>query len=52
VFQPGYSTDADGTGFGLVIVEQVARAHGWSVTLTETDGGGTRFEFAAVETTD
>lgn len=28
VFEPGYSTGQDGTGFGLPIVEQVAGAHG------------------------
>ncbi len=45
VFEAGYSTETDGTGFGLQIVEQVAEAHGWSVRLVESETGGARFEF-------
>jgi Signal transduction histidine kinase len=45
VFEAGYSTLDDGTGFGLQIVEQVAETHGWSVRLVEAEDGGARFEF-------
>jgi PAS domain S-box-containing protein len=45
VFEAGYSTDADGTGFGLRIVEQIAEAHGWDVAVGESAEGGARFEF-------
>ena len=45
VFERGYSTTNGGTGFGLAIVSDIAVAHGWSVTLTESDSGGARFEF-------
>jgi signal transduction histidine kinase len=45
VFEHGYSTDADGTGFGLSIVGAVADAHGWEMRVTEGDEGGARFEF-------
>jgi signal transduction histidine kinase len=45
VFDHGYSTSESGTGFGLSIVDTVARAHGWDVTLTESSSGGARFEF-------
>jgi signal transduction histidine kinase len=48
VFQAGYSDDG-GTGLGLAIVGQVARAHGWSVSVTESDAGGARFEIGGVE---
>ncbi len=46
VFQYGHSGD-DGTGIGLAVVERVADAHGWEVSLTDADGGGggARFEF-------
>ena len=44
VLQSGYS-DNDGTGFGLSIVDAVAEAHGWELVITESDGGGARFEF-------
>ena len=43
VFDIGYSTSAAGTGFGLSIVEQIADAHGWTITVTESADGGTRF---------
>jgi PAS domain S-box-containing protein len=46
VFRSGFST-ADGSGLGLSVVERIAEAHGWSVELVESDGGGTRFEFDA-----
>ncbi|MFD1572401.1 PAS domain S-box protein [Halorubrum laminariae] len=44
VFERGYSTSADGTGLGLSIVEQVVDAHGWEISITSAEGGGTRFE--------
>jgi PAS domain S-box-containing protein len=49
VFESGYSTSDDGTGFGLAIVEQVADLHGWDVSVTESDAGGARFEFSGVD---
>jgi signal transduction histidine kinase len=49
IFEAGYSTTGDGTGFGLRIVEQIADAHGWEITVTENEQGGARFEFTGVE---
>ncbi|WP_121741627.1 PAS domain S-box protein [Natronorubrum halophilum] len=49
VFETGYSTTTDGTGFGLSIVERIADAHGWTVTVVNGDSGGARFEFRDVE---
>ena len=49
VFDPGYSSVPDGTGFGLAIVQRLAEAHGWDVTLTDSESGGARFEFSGVE---
>jgi len=48
VFKPGFTTKEDGTGFGMVSIKQIAMAHGWDVTITESDAGGVRFEFTAV----
>ena len=45
VFTPGYTTGANGTGFGLSIVKEVANAHGWSARATGGTNGGARFEF-------
>ncbi|AUG48913.1 PAS domain-containing sensor histidine kinase [Haloarcula taiwanensis] len=50
VFEAGHSTAVNGTGFGLRIVEQIADAHGWTVTVTDSESGGARFEFHGVET--
>lgn len=45
VFEPGFTTSDEGTGFGLAIVRRIAEAHGWSVDLRASDEGGARFEF-------
>jgi len=44
VFEHGYTTNTDGTGFGLSIVKEIVEAHGWSISLTESNAGGVRFE--------
>lgn len=48
VLEDGYTTDAGGTGFGLAIVSQIADAHGWDVSVTDSDRGGARFEISGV----
>ncbi|QLD90293.1 PAS domain S-box protein [Natronomonas salina] len=48
VFDAGYSTNAEGTGFGLSIVKEIVDAHGWDITATESAGGGARFEVSGV----
>ncbi|SDJ33774.1 hybrid sensor histidine kinase/response regulator [Natronorubrum texcoconense] len=45
----GYSTAAEGTGFGLAIVSEVVEAHGWSIALEESASGGLRIA-VSVET--
>jgi signal transduction histidine kinase len=49
VFDSGYSTSENGTGFGLAIVERIVEAHGWTIDLAESDDGGARFEIRGVE---
>jgi signal transduction histidine kinase len=49
IFTMGYSTDTDGTGFGLSIVNQVVGAHGWTIRVTDGTEGGARFEITDVE---
>ena len=48
VFDSGFTTGEDGTGFGLAIVRSIAEAHGWTVTATESETGGARFEVTGV----
>ncbi len=61
IFESGYTTADEGTGFGLAIVAEIADAHGWDVDVTgSTDGGsesaarpgGARFEFSGVTIVD
>lgn len=49
VFDFGYSTEQDGTGFGLNIAKQVVEAHGWQISVTEGTEGGARFEITGVQ---
>ncbi|MFC7196597.1 GAF domain-containing protein [Halosimplex aquaticum] len=49
IFDVGFSTNDGGTGFGLNIVERIAQAHGWDVSVGESADGGARFEFTGVE---
>ncbi|WP_123124775.1 sensor histidine kinase [Halosegnis longus] len=44
VFESGYTTNPDGTGFGLAIVKRIVEAHGWKIKVTEGTDGGARFE--------
>ncbi|QSG06684.1 PAS domain-containing protein [Halapricum desulfuricans] len=45
VFEHGYTTNDGGTGLGLSIVSDIAAAHGWTPSVTESESGGARFEF-------
>ncbi len=45
LFDPGTTTSEAGTGFGLSIVREIADAHGWTVSVGESETGGARFEF-------
>ena len=44
IFDPFYSTRADGTGLGLSVVRRLAREYDWAITVGEVTGGGAEFE--------
>lgn len=48
VFEGGYSTHPEGTGFGLAIVRRIAEAHDWHIRVGESEAGGARFDFSGV----
>jgi signal transduction histidine kinase len=43
VFEPYFTTKADGTGLGLALVRQTFEAHRGTIALTATPGGGATF---------
>lgn len=48
LFEAGYSTSDKGSGLGLSIVREIVEAHDWSISVTESDAGGARFEIRDV----
>jgi len=50
IFEAGYSTAEEGTGFGLQITKQIVDAHGWDVRVTDSDDDGAQFEITGVDT--
>jgi PAS domain S-box-containing protein len=56
IFEHGFTTEEDGTGFGLAIVASISDAHGWEVEVTCGDeresADGARFEFSRVTVRD
>lgn len=51
IFEPGYSSQQNGTGFGLTIVREIVEGHGWSIDVTESADGGARFEIRGIDDT-
>lgn len=49
IFDSGYSGTDAGTGFGLSIVEKIVDAHGWEISVGESESGGARFDITGVE---
>ncbi|MFB6253992.1 MAG: ATP-binding protein [Halobacteriaceae archaeon] len=49
VFESGYSSKDNGTGFGLAIVKEIVDAHGWEISVTESEEGGAKFDIKNVD---
>lgn len=48
IFEAGYSTSTEGTGFGLSIVKEIVEAHDWDIRLRDGTDGGARFEITGI----
>ena len=49
IFEASFSTREEGTGLGLSIAEAVADAHGWDLSIAESEDGGVRLEITGVD---
>ncbi len=49
VFDHGFTTSTDGSGYGLSVVRTIVNAHGWDVVAVDADGGGARFEITGID---
>ncbi|UTF53995.1 ATP-binding protein [Natronosalvus rutilus] len=48
IFDPGYTTSPDGTGYGLELVRTIVDAHGWTLALADGSTEGARFEITGL----
>lgn len=44
IFEPFYTTQANGTGLGLAVARQIVTSHGGRLTVDQAPSGGARFE--------
>ncbi|WP_135536891.1 sensor histidine kinase [Halostella pelagica] len=49
ILEHGYTTNRDGSGYGLSIVRHIVDAHDWEIQVTDGTDGGTRFEISGIE---
>jgi signal transduction histidine kinase len=49
VLDQGFGTTRYGEGYGLFLVDTAARAHGWTVSVGESESGGTRIDVMVSE---
>jgi signal transduction histidine kinase len=48
LFEFGYTTDDEGTGIGLAVVKRIIEAHGWQISVDDSEHGGARFEISVI----
>lgn len=52
VFEAGYASEDQNSGFGLYIASRIAKEHGWLLSVTESEDRGARFTVTGVERPD
>ena len=52
VLKEGHSSNEEGKGLGLSIVQTIAEAHGWTLSVVDGRNGGARFEVRGVDALD
>jgi PAS domain S-box-containing protein len=52
IFELGHTTSESGTGLGLGIVAEIVEAHDWSISVSEGESGGARFEVTGVDVSE
>lgn len=52
VTEPYFTTEADGHGLGLAIVQEIADAHGWLIEFESAQGAGTRVTLRNIQEPD
>jgi PAS domain S-box-containing protein len=49
IFDHGFTSVTNGTGFGLSIVNDIVEAHGWNIYVADGTDGGARFEITGID---
>ncbi|MDS0220437.1 PAS domain-containing sensor histidine kinase [Haloarcula sp. S1AR25-5A] len=52
VFDAGHSAVAENTGFGLYVARRVAADQGWTLSMSDSESGGARFNIGNVDCQD
>jgi signal transduction histidine kinase len=49
IFKPYFTTNAEGTGLGLSVVQQIVQAHGWEIQCLANEPAGALFRISHVK---
>jgi two-component sensor histidine kinase len=49
IFKPYFTTNAEGTGLGLAVVQQIVLAHGWEIQCLANEPAGAMFRIAHIK---
>jgi signal transduction histidine kinase len=49
IFRPYFTTNAEGSGLGLAVVQQIVLAHNWDIEYISSDDSGARFRISGIK---